>query len=86
MEKRKIGVDGRQDRNRKKDEWRKNGKRGGDMKGVGFVKENEVKVAKNDENEKKTRSFYEKKKGRQEEREQSSVGGRRSRQYLSWPK
>lgn len=55
------------------------------MKGVGFMKENEVKVAKNDENEKKTRSFYEK-KGRQEEREQSSVGGRRSRQYLSWPK
>lgn len=61
MEKRKIGVDGRQDRNRKKDEWRKNGKREGDMKGVGFMKENEVKVAKNDENEKKTRSFYEKK-------------------------
>lgn len=85
MEKRKIGVDGRQDRNRKKDKWRKNGKREGDMKGVGFMKENEVKVAKNDENEKKTRSFYEK-KGRQEEREQSSVGGRRSRQYLSWPK
>lgn len=71
MEKRKIGVDGRQDRNRKKDEWRKNGKRGGDMKGVGFVKENEVKVAKNDEKEKKTRSFYEKKK-REDRKSESS--------------
>lgn len=31
------------------------------------MKENEAKVAKNDENEKKTRSFYEKKKKKKRE-------------------
>lgn len=36
------------------------------------MKENEAKVAKNDENEKKTRSFYEKKKKREDRKSESS--------------
>lgn len=36
------------------------------------MKENEAKVAKNDENEKKTRSFYEKKKKKKEDRKSES--------------
>lgn len=39
------------------------------------MKENEAKVAKNDENEKKTRSFYEKKKKRKTGRARAVVCG-----------